>query len=77
MNKQLHLLYLGVGRADGLVESDDDTRKMLADHGVKYVTYDLPDYGHDWNYWRRALQDFSVRLFQPAQAQAAPAGPRE
>jgi enterochelin esterase family protein len=77
LNKQLHLLYLGVGRSDGLVESDDDIRKMLGEHGVAFVTYDLPGYGHDWNYWRRALQDFSVRLFQPAQSRAGSASPRE
>jgi len=64
LNNRLHLLYLGVGKADGLVESDESIRKMLDEHGVKYVTFDLPDYGHDWNFWRLALQDFSVRLFK-------------
>jgi S-formylglutathione hydrolase FrmB len=33
---------------------------------VKYVTFDLPDYGHDWNFWRLALEDFSKRLFKTA-----------
>ncbi len=66
LNNRLHLLYLGVGKADSLVESDDSIRKMLDEHGVKYVTYDLPDYGHDWNFWRLALEDFSERLFKTA-----------
>jgi enterochelin esterase family protein len=66
LNNRLHLLYLGVGKADGLVESDDSIRKMLDEHGVKYVTYDLPDYGHDWNFWRLALENFSERLFRTA-----------
>jgi enterochelin esterase family protein len=64
LNNRLHLLYLGVGKSDGLVESDDSIRKMLDEHGVKYVTYDLPDYGHDWNFWRLALENFSERLFK-------------
>lgn len=66
LNKRLHLLYLAVGKADGLVESENDFRKMLDEHGVHYVTYDLPDYGHDWNFWRLALEDISGRLFKTA-----------
>jgi enterochelin esterase family protein len=66
LNSRLHLFYLGVGRADGLVESETDFRKMLDEHGVKYVAYDLPDYGHEWNYWRLALEDISKLLFKTA-----------
>lgn len=66
LNNRLHLLYLGVGKDDGLVESETDFRKMLDKRGVKYVTYDLPNHGHEWSYWRLALEDMSKRLFKPA-----------
>jgi enterochelin esterase-like enzyme len=66
LNERLRLLYIGVGRADGLAEFEDDFAEMFDAHGVEYTAYDLPDYGHDWNYWRLALQDFSRRLFKPA-----------
>lgn len=64
LNEQLHLFYVGVGRADGLAEFEDDFAKLLDARGVKYVSFDLADYGHDWNYWRLALQDFAKRLFR-------------
>ena len=64
LNHRFKLLYLAVGRSDGLVESEDDLVKLLNDHGVTIVTHDLPDYGHDWNFWRVILEDFSARLFK-------------
>jgi enterochelin esterase family protein len=66
LNSKLHLLYYAVGTSDGLLESDTAIAKMLNDNGVKFVTHNLPDYGHDWNFWRVTLVDFSARIFKSA-----------
>lgn len=66
LNKRWQLFYLGVGKADGLLDSENDFTKLLDERGIKYVAYDLPGYGHEWSYWRLALQDISKRLFQTA-----------
>ena len=71
LNKRLHLLYLGVGKVDGLLESEQDLQTIFEQHGVKFVKRDLDDYGHDWNFWRMALEDFSTRLFKTANWQAS------
>jgi enterochelin esterase family protein len=67
LNQRLHLLYIAIGKDDGLLESETAFAKMLDDHGVKYVAYDLAGYGHEWAFWRLALQDYSQRLFKTAQ----------
>jgi S-formylglutathione hydrolase FrmB len=59
------LLHIGVGRADGLAEFEDNFAEMFDADGVEHTAFDLPDYGSDWNYWRLALQDLSRRLFVP------------
>jgi enterochelin esterase-like enzyme len=66
LNQRMHLVYIGIGTDDGLLESENDLAKMLDERGVKYVAYDLPGYGHEWAYWRLALGDFSQRLFKMA-----------
>jgi enterochelin esterase-like enzyme len=45
---------------------EDDFAQLFDTHGAAYTAYGLPDYGHDWNHWRLALQDFCKRLFKPA-----------
>jgi S-formylglutathione hydrolase FrmB len=64
VNKKLHLFYLTIGTDDGLVESWQDARKVFDQKGVKYTWVELPGYGHEWSFWRLALQDFSSRLFK-------------
>jgi enterochelin esterase-like enzyme len=64
VNSQLRLLYLTIGTDDGLVESWKDARKVFDEKGVKYTWIELPGYGHEWSFWRLALQDFTPRLFR-------------
>lgn len=66
LNKRLHLLYLTIGTDDGLVESWQDARKMFDEKGVKYTWVQIPGYGHEWPFWRLALQDFGSRIFKDA-----------
>jgi enterochelin esterase family protein len=64
VNSKLHLLYLTIGTDDGLVESWIDARKIFDQKGVKYTWVERPGYGHEWPFWRLALQDFAGKIFQ-------------
>jgi enterochelin esterase family protein len=64
VNKKLKLFYLTLGTDDGLVESWIDARKIFDEKGVKYTWVERPGYGHEWPFWRLALQDFAGRIFQ-------------
>jgi enterochelin esterase-like enzyme len=37
---------------------------VFDEKGVKYTWIELPGYGHEWRFWRLALQDFTPRLFR-------------
>lgn len=64
LNKRLHLLYLSVGGAEGLLEEEQAGRKVFEDKGVKVWWMERPGYGHEWAFWRQDLQDFSALLFK-------------
>lgn len=75
-NKQIHLLWIGVGTAegrfhDGLKTYRDDLEKA----GVKTSFYESPGTAHEWQTWRRCLHEFAPLLFQ-ADSPAAPAPKR-
>jgi enterochelin esterase-like enzyme len=65
LNKRLHLLYLSVGGAEGLLEEEQAGRKIFEDKGVKVTWMERPGYGHEWAFWRQDLEDFSALLFRP------------
>lgn len=65
VNSKLHLFYLTIGNDDGLVESWQAARKVFDEKGVEYTWVELPGYGHEWPFWRLALQDFGSLLFKP------------
>jgi len=67
--KKVHVLYLGVGTAEperfqtrlrGLHEA-------LEKGGIRHVWWQSPGTDHEWQTWRRNLQDFAPRLFRSAQ----------
>jgi enterochelin esterase-like enzyme len=64
--KRVHLLWVGVGTEEpermraGLLEF----HKALDDAGIKHVFYESPGTAHEWQTWRRDLNDFAPRLFQ-------------
>lgn len=68
--KKVHLLWLGVGTDEpermhsGIVAFHN----ALNEAGVKHVFYESPGTAHEWQTWRRDLNDFAPRLFM-AQAQ--------
>jgi enterochelin esterase-like enzyme len=43
----------------------------LDDAKIQHVFYESPGTDHEWQTWRRDLQDFAPRLFQPAAQRSA------
>jgi enterochelin esterase-like enzyme len=65
-NQHVRLLWMGVGTAepprirDGIVGAV----KALRAHGVHLVYYESPGTAHEWQTWRRDLNDLAPRLFR-------------
>jgi enterochelin esterase family protein len=65
-NSRLRLLYIHVGAEDGLISAHNTVKEALTKRGIKAVYLETHGYGHEWPFWRVALQDFAPRLFQAA-----------
>jgi enterochelin esterase-like enzyme len=63
-NARLRLFYVGIGVQDGLITAHNAFRELLKEKGVKATIVETPGYGHEWAFWRVALQDLAPRLFQ-------------
>jgi enterochelin esterase family protein len=61
-NQELHLLWLGVGRQDGLFDATDNFSKFLDAAHIKH-TYITSEGRHSWIVWRQYLRDFAPLLF--------------
>lgn len=65
-NKRMKLLWMGVGTAEppeirlGIVAAV----KALRKHGVHLVYFESPGTAHEWQTWRRDLNDLAPRLFR-------------
>lgn len=65
-NQHVRLLWMGVGTAEppeirnGIVAAV----KALRAHGVHLVYYESPGTAHEWQTWRRDLNDLAPRLFR-------------
>jgi enterochelin esterase family protein len=64
--KKVKLLWLGVGTAEPERMRDGirGFHKALTDSGVDHVYYESPGTDHEWQTWRRDLNDFAPRLFR-------------
>ena len=71
-HKRVHLLWIGVGTEEpermrqGIVKLHDS----LEEAKIQHVFSQSPGTDHEWQTWRRNLQDFAPRLFQPAGQQS-------
>jgi enterochelin esterase family protein len=65
-NSQLRLLYVAIGTEDGLISAHGAVKQLLASKGVNATIVETPGYGHEWAFWRVALEDLAPRLFQTA-----------
>jgi enterochelin esterase-like enzyme len=64
--KKVHLLWLGVGSAEGerFVTRLRGLHEALDRAGIKHVYWESPGTDHEWQTWRRDLKDFAPRLFR-------------
>lgn len=63
VNRQLHLLWIGIGTDDFLHASVNQSHEVLGNAGIKHVWFESPG-AHVWTVWREYLADFAPRLFQ-------------
>jgi enterochelin esterase-like enzyme len=64
-NKQVRLFWWGAGTAEvGIHRSAKDSLSTLDSAGVKYVYMEWPGLAHEWQLWRKCLNDFAPRLFR-------------
>lgn len=63
--KRVHLLWMGVGtkEPERMREGLLGFHKSLEEANIKHVFYESPDTDHEWQTWRRDLNDFAPRLF--------------
>jgi enterochelin esterase family protein len=64
--KRVHLLWLGVGTEEPTMMRAGLLRlhQSLSDANVKHVFYESPGTSHEWQTWRRDLNEFAPKLFQ-------------
>ena len=63
INKQLHLLWIGIGTEDPFHDGVKTTHENLDKVGVRNVWVETGG-GHVWTNWRKYMTDFAPRLFQ-------------
>ena len=65
-NKKVKLVWLGIGTAEPerMSKSIHGFHDALEQAGIKHVFYESPGTAHEWQTWRRDLNDFAPRLFQ-------------
>jgi enterochelin esterase family protein len=64
--KRVHLLWMGVGtkEPERMREGLLNFHKSLEEANIKHVFFESPGTDHEWQTWRRDLNDFAPRLFQ-------------
>jgi enterochelin esterase-like enzyme len=65
-NRKLHLLWIGCGSEDSLIDGARAIHQSLADRKVEHVWVEGPG-AHEWQVWRKHLADFAPRLFRPTE----------
>ena len=64
--KKVHLLYFGVGTAEGerFTTRIRGLHAALKEGGIAHVYWESPGTDHEWQTWRRNLKDFASRAFR-------------
>ncbi len=64
--KRVHLLWLGVGTEEpaGMRAGIKKMNAGLDDAKIQHVFYESPGTSHEWQTWRRDLNEFAPKLFQ-------------
>src|SRR5919202_6182871 len=66
--KRVHLLWIGVGtkEPERMKQGIERLHAALDEAKIQHVFSESPGTDHEWQTWRRNLEDFAPRLFQPA-----------
>ncbi|MDP4290278.1 MAG: alpha/beta hydrolase-fold protein [Bacteroidota bacterium] len=64
-NQKVKLLFLSIGTAEPerMYQSVNNFHKELDKAGIKHVYYESPGTSHEWQTWRRSLNQFAPMLF--------------
>ena len=64
--KKVRVLWLGVGtqEPERMRQGIRDFHASLTEAGIPHVYVESPGTDHEWQTWRRNLQDFAPRLFR-------------
>jgi enterochelin esterase-like enzyme len=64
-NKRVRLLWLGAGTAEEvMMKGAAQVHAALDGAAIKHVFYESQGTSHEWQTWRRSLNDFAPRLFR-------------
>jgi len=63
LNRQLRVLWLGIGTEDFLLQPVTESHKTMERAGINHVWVESSG-AHVWTVWREYLADFAPRLFQ-------------
>ena len=65
-NKKVRLVWVGIGtkEPERMYQGVNNFHKTLESAGIKHDYYESPGTDHEWQTWRRDLNDFAPRLFR-------------
>ncbi|MEO7192271.1 MAG: alpha/beta hydrolase-fold protein [Vicinamibacterales bacterium] len=63
INRQLRLLWIGIGTEDRLYQGVKASHEALAKAGITHTWFEIPG-SHVWPVWRRCLTEFAPLLFR-------------
>ena len=64
-NKRVRLLWIGAGTGEVAIhEAATKLHASLEAAGIKHVVFESAGTAHEWQTWRRSLNDFAPRLFR-------------
>jgi enterochelin esterase family protein len=64
-NKRVRLLWIGSGTGEtAMHEAASQLHTSLEAAGIKHVVFESAGTSHEWQTWRRSLNDFAPRLFR-------------
>jgi len=64
-NKRVRLFWIGAGTGETTFhEANAQLHTALESAGIKHVVFESAGTAHEWQTWRRSLNDFAPRLFK-------------
>jgi enterochelin esterase family protein len=63
-NARVRLLWFGVGTAESFMPGIDGAVAALKKSGIRLAYFQSPGTAHEWQTWRRSLNDLAPRLFR-------------